>query len=80
MLDVKKSPASSQFASRYCFVGMNCIGVFISSKLVQYGCVSPRNSCPKFAAADCVRCTNYSAVVSDSPLSAAVSKHNACRC
>jgi len=44
------------------------------------GCVSPRRSCPKFAAADCVRCTNYSAVVPDSPLSAAVSKHGACRC
>ena len=29
-------------------------------------CVSLCSSCPKFAAGDCVRCTNYSAVVPDS--------------
>jgi len=50
------------------------------SKTIYWGCVSPRSSCPKFAAADCVHCTNYSAVVPDSPLSAAVSKHGACCC
>jgi len=44
------------------------------------GSVITRSRCQKFAAADCVRCTNYSAVVPDSPLSAAVSKHGACHC